>query len=94
MLTGVVGSNPVGDMDVCLCYSVPVLSCVQGEVWPRDDPLPRSPTVYRIKKVKKGSRPNKRTAESLILPGLINSTPRYEYARGSGDTAPQFLTTA
>jgi hypothetical protein len=58
---GIIGSNPIQDMDVCiLCiYSVIVLCVGRGLAKGLSPVQGVLPTVYRISKLKKRPRPNK-----------------------------------
>jgi hypothetical protein len=45
--TGIVGSNPIWGIDVCVClFRVFAVSCVQVVALRRADPRPRCPTEY------------------------------------------------
>jgi hypothetical protein len=66
--TGIVGSNPTQDMDVCVrLFCVSVALCVGSGPATGWSPVQGVlPTMYRIKKLKKRPRSNKTTEEPQI----------------------------
>jgi hypothetical protein len=60
---GVVGSNPTRYMDICVVLCVRKVALRLG--WSTVQVL--LPTMHRIKKLKKHPRPNRRTAEQLMI---------------------------
>jgi hypothetical protein len=59
--TGIVGSNPTQDMEVCVrLFYVCVVLCVGSDLTTGSSPAQGVlPTVYRIKKLKKRPRSNR-----------------------------------